>query len=90
MRLMEIWDRDLAFTALKDEIKEISALVRGIRQRRAVKDVMSAEKRLIAAQVNARLLKLPIKVLGADQAQCKGGSEPYSLIKPKLPQRCEK
>ena len=90
MRLMEIWDRDLAFSALKDEIKEISALVRAIRQRRAVKDVMSAEKRLIAAQVNARLLKLPMKVLGASQTHCKGESEPYSLIKPEVPQRCER
>jgi hypothetical protein len=86
MRLLEIWDRDLAFAALRDEMREITALVRAARQRRAVKDVMKAEKRLIAAQVNARLLRVPIKVLGSGQVHCKGEREPYSLVKPSAPQ----
>lgn len=86
MRLSEIWDRDLAFAALKDEMKQLAATVRGLRQKRAISDVMRAEKRLIAAQVNARLLQLPIKVLGAGQQQCKGEREPYSLVKPKTVQ----
>lgn len=86
MRLSEIWDRDLAFAALKDEMKQLVATVRRLRQKRAIKDVMKAEKRLIAAQVDARLLQLPIKVLGAGQQRCKGEREPYSLVKPKTPQ----
>jgi hypothetical protein len=89
MRLLEIWDRDLAFAALRDEMRESTALIRAARQKRAVQDVMKAEKRLIAAQVNARLLRLPIKVLGSGQAHCKGEREPYSLVRPSAPQPCK-
>ena len=90
MRLLEIWDRDLAFAALKDEIKQLTATIRILRQKRAVKDVVKAEKRLIKAQVDAKLLNLPVRVFGTGQVQCKRKNVPYSMVKPAARSQCSK
>lgn len=80
MRLLEFINVEEAMGELKAEIEEITRTVRKLRDKQALKDVKRAEQRLIAAQMQARLLKLPVRLLGAAQGQCKRQKQPYSLL----------
>lgn len=80
MRLLEFINVDEAMGELKAEIEEITQTVRRLRKRHAMRDVKRAEQRLIAAQMQARFLKLPVGLLGAAQGQCKQQKQPYSLL----------
>jgi hypothetical protein len=80
MRLLEFINVAEAISELKVEIEEITQTVRKLRDKKALKDVKRAEQRLIAAQMQARFLKLPIGLLGAAQGQCKRQKQPYSLL----------
>jgi hypothetical protein len=79
MRLLEFINVAEAMGELKAEIEAITQTVRRLRDKRALLDVKRAEKRLIAAQMQARYLNLPVKLLGAAQGQCKQQKQPYSL-----------
>ncbi len=80
MRLLEFIDVEEAMKQLRSEIEAITQTVRELQKKNALKDVKRAEQRLIAAQMQARFLKLPVGVLGAAQGQCKLQKKPYSLV----------
>ena len=80
MRLLEFIDVAEAMGELRAEIEAITQTVRKLRKQHALKDVKRAEQRLIAAQMQARILKLPVGLLGAAQGQCRQQKQPYSLL----------
>lgn len=80
MRLLEFIDVDEAMKELRSEIEAITQSVRELKRQHVLKDVKRAEQRLIAAQMQARFLNLPVKLLGAAQGQCKLQKQPYSLV----------
>jgi len=79
MRLFEFIDVAEAMGELRAEIEAITQTVRKLRKQHALRDVKRAEQRLIAAQMQARFLRLPVGLLGAAQGQCKQQRQPYSL-----------
>ena len=80
MRLLEFINVKEAMGELKIEIEAITQTVRQLRQRNALVDVKRAEQRLIAAQMQARVLKLPVGLLAAAKGQCRLQKQPYSLL----------